>query len=172
MTPREIGRTLARPWLPVDPDVEVEGVERGGRPVHLRWEYAVWVAVGGFLGTGVRQALSLALPPGPDQVNWSILSINVTGAFLLAALLELLAGRGADQSERGRRRTLRLLVGTGVLGGYTTYSTFAVGAADLERTGHSGMSIGYCGLTVVVGLIASFAGFTAVARMRDRGWLR
>ncbi|UIJ36237.1 CrcB family protein [Allobranchiibius sp. GilTou73] len=147
---------VRNPWLPEDPDVDAEG-----RPVHLRATYAAYVALGGFVGTGVREALSLWFRTPADRVNWTILAINVSGAFLLGALVQLLAGRGPDH---GRRRTVRLLLGTGMLGGFTTYSTFAEGAAQLIRENEPGMAIGYCGLTVGVGLLASFAGIAAAQR--------
>ncbi|MBO1756326.1 CrcB family protein [Allobranchiibius sp. CTAmp26] len=150
---------LRNPWLPEDPDVDVDD---DGRPVHLRATYAAYVGLGGFVGTGVREALSLWFPTPADRVNWTILMVNVSGAFLLGVLVQLLAGRGPDH---GRRRTVRLLLGTGVLGGFTTYSTFANGAAQLIRDHEPGMAIGYCGLTVGVGLFASFAGMSVAQRL-------
>ena len=156
--PYAIRAALQRPWLPQDPDVDVDDA----RPVHLRAAYAAYVAVGGFVGTGAREALSLWLPSPADRVNWTILAVNVSGAFLLGVLVQLLAGRGPDV---GRRRTTRLLLGTGVLGGFTTYSTFAVGTAQLIRDHEPGMAIGYGGLTVGMGLLASFAGIAAGHRL-------
>lgn len=159
-SPRTALSSLTKPWLPEDPDLDVD---TGGRPVHLCAAYAFYVAVGGFIGTGLREALSLWFPPQPARVNATILIVNVVGAFLLAFLLEILV---TGVVEKGRRRTLRLLVGTGVLGGFTTYSTFATGAAELIRGGHPGIAIGYCGLTVGLGLLASFAGISGAGKVR------
>ncbi len=153
---------LTKPWLPEDPDVDVDP---GGTPVHLRWAYVFYVAVGGFVGTGLREGLSLWFPPTNGGVNWTILLVNVAGAFLLGFLLEILAN---GVPEKGRRRTLRLLLGTGVLGGFTTYSTFATGAAGLIREDHPGIALVYGGLTVGVGLLASFGGISAALKIRER----
>lgn len=162
--PRAAREALAKPWLPEDPDVDVED---GGRTVHLHPVYVLYVALGGIVGTAIREGLSLLFPPGAQQVNWTILSVNVLGAFLLGALLQALAGRTAPTGEKGRHRTVRLLLGTGAMGGFTTYSTFATGAAQLVRDHQPGMAIGYCGLTVCIGLLASYAGIASAARLSD-----
>lgn len=160
--PRAAREALTKPWLPEDPDIDVED---GGRTVHLHPVYLLYVALGGFAGTAIREGLSLWFPPAAQHVNWTILMVNVLGAFLLGALLQALAGRTAPTGERGRYRTLRLLLGTGAMGGFTTYSTFATGAAELIRGGQPGMAIGYCGLTVWVGLMASYTGIAVAARL-------
>jgi CrcB protein len=75
--------------------------------------------------------------------------VNVAGAFALGLLLAALARRGPD---RGRRRMLRLLLGTGLLGGFTTYSTLAVDTAGLLGAGGLVAGGGSALLTVVAGL--------------------
>jgi CrcB protein len=91
--------------------------------------------------------------------------INVVGAFLLGALLEALALRGADE---GRRRDLRLFIGTGVLGGFTTYSAFAVDTDGLIVAQNVGGSILYAVATIVVGALATVAGIALSARLARR----
>ena len=86
------------------------------RPPHLRWGFIALVALGGAIGTTVRALLAAAFP-AHDGISWTILAINVVGAFCLGFLLNALARRGPDV---GRRRAVRLFVGTGVLGGFTT----------------------------------------------------
>ena len=83
--------------------------------------------------------------------------------FLLGVLLEALARRGPDL---GRRRDLRLFAGTGVLGGYTTYSTFAVDTDGLLQASHLDVSLLYALATVLVGAAASIAGIAVAAAMR------
>jgi fluoride exporter len=144
--------------LPLDPDTD--DIEVVPRPLHLRPAAVGLVALGGAIGTGVRLVVSAAIP-----VEWGIpfgiLVINVTGAFVLGLLLEVLVRRGDDT---GVRRGIRLFVGTGVLGGYTTYSTFAVGAEGLLHTDLTA-SLLYGALTVVVGGAASLLGIAAGAAL-------
>ncbi|MFJ4297348.1 fluoride efflux transporter FluC [Curtobacterium sp. NPDC089689] len=134
------------------------------RPVHLRWRSLGLVAVGGAIGTGLRALLAAAFPPG-DGISWTILVINVVGAFCLGLLLEALAHRGPDV---GRRRGLRLFVGTGVLGGFTTYSTLADDTAQLLDAGRWAAGSGYALLSVVLGLAAVVAGLWLAAVLRPR----
>ena len=117
--------------LPPDPDVDVSDPATTMRPVHLRWRYVGLVAVGGAGGTALRDVISSVLP-ADGGVSWSIFWINITGALALGVLLEALAHRGPDA---GRRRVLRLLLGTGVLGGFTTFSEFSLEAALLYERG-------------------------------------
>ncbi|ALD11700.1 fluoride efflux transporter FluC [Clavibacter capsici] len=153
---------VRRDPAPLDSDVEVD--DDPGRPVHLRWSSLGLVALGGTVGTGVREALALTWPAPPGGLPVTILLINVVGAFVLGALLEGLARRGPDE---GRRRGIRLLVGTGVLGGFTTYSALATDAASL--TGSAlGTALAYAGLTLVVGAAASVAGIAAGAALHRR----
>jgi CrcB protein len=135
-----------------------------GRPVHLRWSSLGLVALGGAVGTGIREALALTWPAPAGDIPTTILLINVVGAFALGLLLEALARRGPDE---GRRRGLRLLLGTGVLGGFTTYSALAVDAASL--TGSAlGVAFAYAALSLVVGAAASVAGIAAGAALHRR----
>jgi CrcB protein len=136
----------------------------GGRPPYLRARLIALVALGGALGTAVRAVLAAALPP-VDGISWTILVINVVGAFCLGLLLEHLALRGPDG---GRRRTVRLFLGTGVLGGFTTYSTLADDTARLLDVGRWGAGSGYALLTAVLGLAAVVAGLTLATRLRRR----
>lgn len=144
-----------RDELPLDSDLEVDDSPSGPvRPVHLRCSYLGLVALGGALGTAIREGVAITLPGSVAGFPATIFVINIGGAFLLGFLLEFLARRGADE---GRRRTLRLLLGTGVLGGFTTYSSFATGTASLTGT-TLGVAIGYAAATLFVGFIASTAG--------------
>ncbi|OII09184.1 hypothetical protein BIU96_04105 [Curtobacterium sp. MCBA15_008] len=132
--------------------------------MHLRWRSLGIVALGGAAGTALRDVIS-SLLPADNGVTWAIFWINIAGAFLLGLLLEALAHRGPDE---GRRRTLRLLLGTGVLGGFTTYSTLATTTASLLLHGHALTGAGYALLTVLSGAAATAAGLLAAALIRPR----
>lgn len=134
------------------------------RPPHLRWRFLGLVALGGAVGTALRAVLATVLP-AVDGISWTILGINVAGAFCLGLLLESLARTGPDA---GPRRAVRLFVGTGVLGGFTTYSTLADDTARLLDAGRWGAGAGYALLSVVLGLAAAAAGTAIGARRRHR----
>ncbi|MFD1214170.1 fluoride efflux transporter FluC [Arthrobacter sp. GCM10027362] len=131
------------------------------RPVHLRPASILLVVLGGMLGTLARYGVALALPaPG----GWPLptLTVNLAGAFALGLLLEALLRSGSDH---GARRAVRLAAGTGFLGGFTTYSTFALDLNLLVGAGAPGLAFGYAVLTVVAGFLASLAGiWTGVRR--------
>ncbi len=107
------------PALPLDSDLEASQDPAGrARPVHLSWPNTALVVLGGAAGTGLRYLLTTLIPPWA-QVPVATLVINVVGAFVLGALLELLADRIIDAGWSPR---IRLTIGTGGLGGFTTYS--------------------------------------------------
>jgi CrcB protein len=133
--------------------------------VHLRWRYIALVFIGGALGTAVRFLVSAVVPPVAG-LPVATFCINVVGAFLLGVLLEALALRGPDE---GMRRDLRLFIGTGILGGFTTYSAFAVDADGLIVAQNVGGSILYAVATIVVGALASVAGIALAARSGRAG---
>lgn len=140
-------------------------------PVRPAWLGVI--LVGGMLGTAVRSSLEALQPAQPGGWPWTTFWINVSGALALGVLLELLAETGPD---RGWRRGLRLGVGTGVLGGYTTYSTFSVETLTLLGSGAWLIGIGYAVASVTLGLAAAFAGARGVRRLlrgaRRRGAVR
>lgn len=151
--------------LPIDPDTDVEQTAAGTpRPVHLRVSSLALVFAGGTLGAAAREGLTLAFPAS-DGIPWTIFAVNVSGAFLLGILLDALARRGPDH---GRRRTLRLLLGTGFMGGYTTYSAFATDAAALLASGSAAAGIGYGLGTVLLGGVTTLAGIVVAALAHRR----
>lgn len=148
--------------LPHDPDLEVdEGPAGEPRPAHLTPHLIALTFIGGFLGVLARALLELRIPDGPGFATTTF-AINVSGAFILAVLIESLALRGSDA---GHRRGLRLFLGTGVLGGYTTYSALAVHTESLLRASHPAIALTYAAGTVAAGLVASVLGIVIT-----RGW--
>lgn len=114
------------------------------------------VFVGGTVGTCARAFLEQTYAHGTWP--WVTLVINISGAFILGWLLETLARR---EARVGAGPGARLLLGTGVLGGYTTYSTFAVETLHLAFV----PAVLYVVLTIALGLAAAAAGFRIA---RDR----
>lgn len=143
------------PQLPLDPDLEAADPDSGRpRPVHLSPANLALVAVGGAAGTGLRYAIS-GLVPHWAGVPVATLGINVVGAFLLGLLLELLADRSLDA---GWSRRARLGIGTGGLGGFTTYSALATDTATTLAAAHPWLATGYGLATVLLGTAATTAG--------------
>ncbi|HCX85617.1 MAG TPA: hypothetical protein DHV14_10890 [Micrococcales bacterium] len=125
------------------------------RAPHLNPTLVLLVAAGGAVGTAIRAIAENAAPAQPGAWPWTTFVINVTGSFVLAALVTGLGRRGPDE---GRRRAVRLAVGTGVLGGYTTYSSFAVEADRLLGGGHLGTGLAYALVSVALGVGAAVLG--------------
>lgn len=121
------------------------------------------VVVGGATGSLTRYGVSEWLNPG-HRFPVGTFAVNVTGSFVLGALLAVLVLRGDDT---GRRHQVRLLLGTGFLGGYTTYSSLAVEAETLLRSDHVALGLAYAVGSVVAGLLAALAG-VAVGRRAAR----
>jgi CrcB protein len=110
------------------------------------------VAAGGALGAIARYGLSEALPVTPGRFPSTTLVINVSGAFCLGVLLEwLIRHRSIDHWAR-------LAVGVGVLGAFTTFSTFVTEIVVLARDGHGGVAAAYAVASVVAGIAAVLAG--------------
>ena len=132
-------------------------------PVRPAWLGVIFV--GGAAGTATRAWLEGLFPAGPGQWPWTTFWINVSGALLLGVLLEVLAETGPD---RGWRRGVRLGAGTGFMGGYTTYSSFAVETFTLLDSGAWLVGLGYAIGSVVLGLVAAFLGARVVRRVFRR----
>lgn len=115
------------------------------------------VCLGGALGSGARYLVSTwaARALGPDFPRGTLV-VNVTGSFLLAALMT------ASFSTDAVPPDLRLFLGAGILGGFTTYSSFNYETLALVQQGSLGLAALNLGLTVLGCLGAGVAGVVAV----------
>ena len=122
------------------------------------------VAAGGCAGTLVRAALERAWPASPGHLPVTTLALNVVGALALGLLLGALG--------EGRPR-LRLALGTGVLGGLTTHSTFILESHRLLTSsgdgGHPVLGAAYLVGSMVAGLVAAGLGLWLAGRLRRTG---
>jgi CrcB protein len=89
---------------------------------------------------------------------------NLAGSLLLGALLEALARAGASGPETPRRRLLRLGLGTGLLGGFTTFSSLAVELERMLADGATALAATYAGTSAAGGLLAAVLGVALAAR--------
>jgi CrcB protein len=144
--------------LPLDPDAVKPGSYKW--PLHITPLLISIVFIGGCFGTFARYWVGLQLPASPGGWPAATLAVNLLGAFLLGFLLEGLARLGPDA---GARRIVRLGVGTGFIGAFTTYSTFAVDMVLLFRGGNGSVALLYGFVSIAGGLLLSAAGIRAAA---------
>lgn len=156
------------PSHPAVPDrptsAPVDSAQQFPRPVHLRWQYLVLVGAGGAVGTAAREGVTLLVPP-LGQFPVATFAINLSGALLLGVLLEVLSRGGPDH---GRRRAVRLLIGTGFLGGFTTYSALAVDTAALLGGDGTLAGVLYAAGTLLLGGAATWFGILIGSALHRR----
>lgn len=116
------------------------------------------IAIGGMLGATARFKLSEALHTTADRFPWATFWTNVSGSFLLGFLLVVLLERFPPT------RYLRPFLATGILGAYTTMSTYTVETALLFKDGHAATAMLYGLGSIVVGVLLAYAGI-ATARL-------
>lgn len=112
------------------------------------------VFLGGMIGTPLRAGLGMAL--GGQVWPVATFAVNLCGAFLLAALLEKLA---AGQLNEQLRQDLRLGLGTGLLGSFTTYSALALETVTARSPL---IGVAYAVVSVVLGVVGAAAGAALV----------
>jgi CrcB protein len=115
------------------------------------WTLAL-ISVGGMAGASARYALEEAWPHADGGLPWATLFINVSGCLLIGVLMVAV-------TEAGPRNPLwRPVLGVGVLGGYTTLSTYAVQVQQAVQAGAPGLALGYLFGTVAAALVAVAVG--------------
>ncbi|MGC5795666.1 fluoride efflux transporter CrcB [Sphingomonas sp. NFX23] len=116
----------------------------------------LYVMVGGAVGSGARYLTGRAMLSllGPDY-PFSTLAVNLIGGLLMGVLVGVLARNTASE-------TWRLLLGVGVLGGFTTFSAFSLDVVTMIERGAFGVAFGYVLVSVIGSVAALFAGLSAV----------
>ena len=149
----------------VDPDVDLHvPAQRREWSAH-RWVLPT-IALGGMIGASARHALELAWPPPGDGFAWATFAVNVSGCLLIGVLMVFVVEVG------GAHPLARPFLGVGVLGGYTTFSTYAVQTAVLLRDELPLLAAIYLLGTLVAAMIAVVAGVaSARALLGLRRWL-
>ena len=110
-----------------------------------------WVALGGGIGASLRHGLGQwsARALG-DGFPVGTLAANILGSLLMGLLAGWLVGREAEAA--------RLLLGVGLLGGFTTFSAFSLDSVRLLEAGRWGAAAGYVGGSVALSLLACLIG--------------
>ncbi|NMD96539.1 CrcB family protein [Rhodococcus sp. BL-253-APC-6A1W] len=135
-----------------------------GRPAYLQWASIGLVAIGGLFGAGSREGVSLAIPK-LGEVPIAIAVVNIVGAFLLGYLYEAVT---RIDSAKPTGKNLKLLLGTGFCGGFTTYSSLATDTAVLFRDGYIWKGVVYVVGTLIVGACATWAGIAVASSVNAR----
>lgn len=118
------------------------------------------VGAGGAIGSMARYLLGVwTLQRWGPGFPWGTLGVNVTGSFLIGLLAELIMHKFGASAE------MRLFLITGVLGGYTTFSAFSLDAIMLFERGDVALALGYVAASVVLSILAVFAGLALMRAM-------
>jgi CrcB protein len=116
----------------------------------------VSVGLGGAIGSVLRYAISLSVDQ--SRFPWATLAVNLSGAFALGLFLTLSLG---DVPV-----AVITPITVGVLGGYTTFSTFAWEGFTMSRTGRADVALVYIAVSVIGGLIAAWGGYAVGRALR------
>jgi fluoride exporter len=135
--------------MKVDPDLPILGA----------------ISAGGVLGALARDGVATAWPHPASGFAWSTFVINVTGCFLIGILMVIVT------EVLPHRRLVRPFLGVGVLGGYTTFSTYIVDIHKAASAGAPWVALAYLASTLVAAVLAVWAG-SAVTSPLARRWAR
>ncbi len=109
--------------------------------------------LGGALGAGARHLVNVGFArAGWLGFPWPTLTVNVAGGLLMGLVVEYVLRRAGGSPE------LRTFLATGILGGFTTFSAFALDVEVLMSRGEPGMALGYVAASVVMSIGALYAG--------------
>lgn len=144
-----------RSELPVDPDVAIGA---RGRAVGAGWDIVLAIACGGALGSLARWGIGEALAGPRTRFPWATFLENTTGAFALGVLMVLVVDRWPSS------RYVRPFLGVGVLGGYTTFSTYLADTRSLVVGDRVALAAVYLFGTLTAGVLAVWLGM-ALARL-------
>ncbi|MEV6642195.1 fluoride efflux transporter CrcB [Amycolatopsis sp. NPDC051371] len=125
-----------------------------------RWDVLLAIGAGGALGSLARYGLSVAIPHARGEFAVATLLTNVSGCLLIGILMAFLTTTARPH------HLLRPFLGVGILGGFTTFSTFVTDTLDAATTGRILASLLYLAATLVLCLTAVAAGLTATRAVR------
>nr|WP_157536820.1 fluoride efflux transporter CrcB [Kitasatospora mediocidica] len=142
----------------VDPDVDPNPPPPRRASWHGQGDILAVIAVGGALGASARYGTGLLWPTAPGAFPWATLVINTAGCAVIGVFMVLIT------EVWSAHRLLRPFFGTGVLGGFTTFSTYAVDIHRLVEGKHAATGLAYLALTLLAALLAVWTAATLTRR--------
>ena len=149
--------------MDADVDLHVPAEEAELRPSPVPVLAAI--SAGGALGALARDGLAAAWPHPASGFAWSTFVINATGCLLIGVLMVIVTEVAPG------RRLVRPFLGVGVLGGYTTFSTYIVDIHKTAATGAPWTALAYLASTLIAAILAVWAG-SAATSLLVRRWAR
>jgi CrcB protein len=145
----------------MDSDVDLGDAAQRQELTPSPWPVLGVISAGGAIGALARYGLATAWPHPPGHFPWAVFVINVSGCFLIGILMVLIT------EVLVPHRLVRPFLGVGVLGGYTTFSTYAGDIQQLVAAGAARTALLYLAGTLAAALAAVSAGLT-VTRLVTR----
>ncbi|MFF4949280.1 fluoride efflux transporter FluC [Streptomyces chattanoogensis] len=130
---------------------------RRAAPWRGQWPVIGVVAAGGAAGATARYGATLIWPTAPDAFPWTTLAVNVVGCALMGVLMVLITELWSPH------RLVRPFLGTGILGGFTTFSTYTVDIAHLVDARRAVPALAYLAATLLAAL-GAVGGAAALTR--------
>ncbi|WP_328557156.1 fluoride efflux transporter CrcB [Streptomyces sp. NBC_00358] len=150
--------TVPHPERVGESGAPVRAPARGASPWHGQGPVVAVVALGGAVGATARYGAARLWPTPADAFPWTTFAVNVVGCAVIGVFMVLITDAWRAH------RLVRPFFGTGVLGGFTTFSTYAVDIRKLIGAGHAGIGLGYLAATLCAALAAVWLGVAATRR--------
>uniref|UniRef100_A0AAU3GP34 Fluoride-specific ion channel FluC n=1 Tax=Streptomyces sp. NBC_01401 TaxID=2903854 RepID=A0AAU3GP34_9ACTN len=150
---------------PMDPDVDLTDSERRRGRWRSRHAVLMVIALGGALGATARFGAAQVWPTADTGFPWTTLTVNVAGCLVIGILLV------AVTEVFSAHALLRPFFGTGVLGGFTTFSTYCVDIERLATGDRAGIALIYLAATAVAAVVAVTVGAWSTRRILAK-WSR
>ncbi|MFF2651426.1 fluoride efflux transporter CrcB [Streptomyces sp. NPDC058045] len=155
----------ARPRMkqqPATPDPVPPPAPRRGPALREQAPVIAAVSVGGALGALARYAAALIWPTPPHAFPWTTLAVNAVGCAVIGVFMVLISDVWAAH------RLVRPFFGTGVLGGFTTFSTYAVDIQRLVDHDRPRLGLAYLALTPLAAMAAVWTAARLTRRVIER----
>ena len=151
--------------MPIDSDIDLHVVQQRQELLRTPWAILATISAGGALGALARYGLASAWPHPPGRFPWATFVTNVTGCFLIGVLMVIIT------EVWTAHRLVRPFLGVGVLGGFTTFSTYLLDTRTLVVADRAPLAVVYLFGTLAAGIVAVWLGI-AMARQLIAGAIR